>query len=401
MKAITFQNPGLIDINALKTFGVNSKTSESALGFFGTGSKYAVAIALRTGCKVVLYRGLQKFEFSVKSVHIQHDDFDVVLMNDDVMPYTLELGKTWEPWQAFREFWTNARDEEGDVFPGVVAPAEDKTTIQVTGAAFVEEYYKRSDIILQDKPHCTVNGTDIIGRKSKVFYYRGVRIKEMIKPTVLTYNANAASISLTEDRTAKYDHEVEGCIKYAVVNLTDPALIKTVLRATKNDFEGTLDFSDWGDVASTAFLDILQDNVDAAVLPANGSLVQMLARQRGKKFTPRTMTTTTTHQDMITEALRVINELEGIPTDIYDIHVTDSLPDTTLGAVIDEQVYIADRTLARGQRMVTGTIMEELMHRHLGYEDETYTFQNYLMDKLTEQLEYKADWRASALINKG
>lgn len=46
---IIFRNAGTIDPKSITTFGVSSKENPGAIGFFGTGLKYALAILLRHG----------------------------------------------------------------------------------------------------------------------------------------------------------------------------------------------------------------------------------------------------------------------------------------------------------------------------------------------------------------
>ncbi|HEX4610447.1 MAG TPA: hypothetical protein VH092_19815, partial [Urbifossiella sp.] len=43
---LVFSNPGAIDINLVKLLGVSVKDSDNAIGFFGTGMKYALACTL-------------------------------------------------------------------------------------------------------------------------------------------------------------------------------------------------------------------------------------------------------------------------------------------------------------------------------------------------------------------
>jgi len=41
---IVFENQGEIDLIAFTPFGVNTKETDSPIGFFGTGLKYATAV---------------------------------------------------------------------------------------------------------------------------------------------------------------------------------------------------------------------------------------------------------------------------------------------------------------------------------------------------------------------
>lgn len=64
--AVIFENPGEIDPRMISTFGVNVKENDSAIGFFGTGLKYAIAILLRNHHRI----SIQLIE---EYVHLKHD----------------------------------------------------------------------------------------------------------------------------------------------------------------------------------------------------------------------------------------------------------------------------------------------------------------------------------------
>lgn len=107
---IIFKNKGAIDVRAIKILGVSVK-KDNAIGFFGTGLKYAIAICLREGCPLSIWSGGEEYSFTTKKVAITGQDFDVVCMNGEELGFTTELGKTWKLWQAFRELYCNCTDE--------------------------------------------------------------------------------------------------------------------------------------------------------------------------------------------------------------------------------------------------------------------------------------------------
>ena len=166
-QCVVFTTPGLIPLEAFTTFGVNAKpNSTNPFGYFGTGLKYAIAVCLRNGCKVVLWRGDIKYTFYVSTKDFRGKDFDFVRMKKETrnfaglwassytqLPFTLELGKNWELWQAFRELETNTRDENGWTTlvdnPGINDDA-DLTRIEVHGSRFVDEYHKMGCHFLAD-----------------------------------------------------------------------------------------------------------------------------------------------------------------------------------------------------------------------------------------------------------
>ena len=100
MSAVSFRNRGLIDLRAVRTFGVSAKECENPIGFFGTGLKYAIAICLRLNCKVTLWRGTERYDFATREAEMRNATFRVITMNGEELSFTTDLGKTWEPWQG-------------------------------------------------------------------------------------------------------------------------------------------------------------------------------------------------------------------------------------------------------------------------------------------------------------
>ena len=67
---IVFQNPGLIDMAAVTTMGVSVK-NDGAIGYFGTGLKFAIATILRNKCALTIHRGLEAFAFTSEEITIR------------------------------------------------------------------------------------------------------------------------------------------------------------------------------------------------------------------------------------------------------------------------------------------------------------------------------------------
>jgi len=255
---ITFQNEGLIDLRALKTFGVSAKDNPSAIGYFGTGLKYALAILLREGCKVHLYRGKRKYTFAVKPTKIRNDKFQIITMNGEELAFTTALGKDWDLWQAFRELWCNTTDEHGTVAQVKSVGMAGHTTIVVEGEDFEEVYENRGTVILIDEPQLRLDGVEVRFRPSEYLYYRGIRVQKLRQPSVVTYNLTR-SISLTEDRTVKYSWDPLNILKNAIVRCTDVRFITKVLTADKETYEHKLDFEDLSHPPGPMFLSAAEE----------------------------------------------------------------------------------------------------------------------------------------------
>ena len=64
-------------------------------------------------------------------------------MNEEQLPFTTELGKNWEVWQAYRELHSNTLDESGVITDKKV---HNDTVIEVEGSAIEKEYADRASI---------------------------------------------------------------------------------------------------------------------------------------------------------------------------------------------------------------------------------------------------------------
>ena len=103
---IVFENEGEIDPRLVMLIGVNVKESASAIGFFGTGLKYAVACLTRWGEEICIQSGTAEFTFSVEDTEIRGRNFGIIHMCSKIdraaLGFTTELGKRWEPWMVYR-----------------------------------------------------------------------------------------------------------------------------------------------------------------------------------------------------------------------------------------------------------------------------------------------------------
>ena len=91
---IVFQNPGLIDIDAITTMGVSVKDGDSPIGYFGTGLKFAIATLLRNECSVTIYRGDEALCFTAEAIEVRGEAFERVCMNGQSLGFTTMLGRS-------------------------------------------------------------------------------------------------------------------------------------------------------------------------------------------------------------------------------------------------------------------------------------------------------------------
>jgi hypothetical protein len=220
---ILFTNPGEIDPRLITTLGVNVKDSDSPIGFFGTGLKYAIAVLLREGQEITISSGLRKFSFEVKEEEVRGKSFGFIFMKEGEgtahpLGFTTELGKNWNLSNAYRELFSNAKDEGGEIFvENFTLPSEGITAICVEGEAFKEVHENRSDFLLEksEPPIFSSSYIEVFSGASKAIFYRGIAVSFPSLPTTLTYNI-LERLDLTEDRTAKYNWYVQNYIRDAL-----------------------------------------------------------------------------------------------------------------------------------------------------------------------------------------
>ena len=243
---IVFENPGAIDMRAAITLGVSVKVGDNPLGVFGTGNKAAIAVVLREGGTVTVFSGRKKHEFTTARRKIRGQAFKVILLNGNELQLTTDYAKFWQPWQAFRELYSNVLDEGGSarhVEDGEAVKGEPGTTrIYVEGAGMDDLLANKADIFLEGEPLYRLNGVDVFAGESNLVYYRGLRAHEIKEKSRFTYSLTQRT-DLTEDRTIKYGILVPGWITKAIVECDHAELIEAALTA-QDGFEHTFDYKD-------------------------------------------------------------------------------------------------------------------------------------------------------------
>lgn len=384
---VLFINDGEIDIRSVRTMGLSAKHNTNAIGYFGTGLKYAIAVLLRENQSITIYSGLDSYHFEKKAIDFRGSDFEIVVMHHGdeqiELPFTTELGKDWELWQAYRELHCNCTDEFGDisVINHAVTPVDGKTIIVCEGEGIEECYNTRATIVLDATPLLTSAGIDVINGASPHLFYKNIRAAD-VNNCLYTYNIKS-DLMLTEDRTIKYVWMARGKIMNAVLESHDRDFIKTILLAPEGTFEYRFNFTDTSEATSTPsreFLDIAgklyrqsRGNISAHEIFKRNSRISNGDRKESKL--------TNNQQAMFERAIKLAEFLGYNPTN-YPIIITSDLEANTLGLAEDETIYINIRCFDRGTQCVAHALIEEFIHLEYGYHDESRALQNYLFEKV-------------------
>ncbi len=370
-----FMNNGNFDVRAMLTFGVSAKEKDDAIGYFGTGFKYAVAIILRLHGSIHIETREAIYEFTSRRENIRGKEFDVVLMNGAEAGFTTHLGANWEPWMAFRELYCNCTDEQG------IAGLERKdfdTVITVDCDLIAQAYADRGLYFIDGDVIASSDEVQVYAKPSKFYFYRGVAVRNLPRPAMFAYNIRSR-VELTEDRTAKYDYQLNYPIQRMHQNATDSAMCRKVLTASPESFEGIVQFDpDYG--ASDEFVETTRQ------LIASGIGVRESARRTVQKIDDKAgnwpeFLLTKSQLQMLRRAITFLKNI-GVDPEQFEIRCVQGLGDGVMGRAIDGVIFLSDIPFQLGTKQVASTLLEEWVHNKYGCKDFDRAMQSWLFDKV-------------------
>lgn len=377
MKYICFKNTGTIEPDFIRSFGVSVKNDASCIGFFGTGLKYALAILMREGAKVTIYSGGEVMRFAKKSVILKGKSFEFVTMNGEQLPFTTELGKTWEPWMAYRELYSNAKDEGGevDVIESLPSNSDSMTYIVVAGGG-IEQIHAAKDSIF-----CASIGdlADEIYTQGGSFYSKGVCVwKFEGMPSLYSYNDASGYCDLTEDRQIKYTHQVHKIVSEQIARLTDKQALEAIVTAERGLYESCCDFDYCGVKPSAEFLEVALMHKDSC---ENQYLIRY-AEKHAPRMPLQEFELDDYQRELFDNALFSV-KMAGFMVDEYPIKFVLNLDNGALGQAKSGTIYISRECfLVGGLEMLKATLIEEWVHLKFKYNDCERPMQNYLFTQI-------------------
>ena len=384
---IVFENEGTLDMRAVKIMGVNSKDDkESAIGYFGTGLKYAIAILLRNGATFSILTGGVMYRFVAKTTKIRNDEFEVVYMNDEELGFTTDLGKNWEIWMAFREIYSNMLDEGGEARAMTFLPDPDPTKTYVIVdrcEAFDKCYNEKHVYFMEPNRHQVLHAgreVDIMKksaqRASGHMFFKGVRVAET-RPDAMFDYCYHTGLTLTEDRTVRDGWDTQYLLSKEVVRSTDKGLIKKFVMAGENLYESVLNYRFHAQLASEEFLDVVAEcrrkYKDVGV---NHSAIAVLGERRvsNTPLPKHSCPLNKVEEQQLSRAIRFCKETLELELDNYKLIIAGDLGGKgQLGRADIENgiMYISKQCFKEGTKRVAVCILEEYTHVHEEVRDET------------------------------
>jgi hypothetical protein len=384
-----FSSPNEIPLEAITTLGISAKPDPAtAIGFFGTGLKYAIAIILRSGGQIKISRqGKSTLTFGTREIEVRGKPFSLITIRDDGDPpkdlgFTTELGKTWPIWHAYRELYANTLDEGGKIIsdnmpPPYLFPRTAETIITVNCPQLDQVHQFRDKYILSDERLCIVrtNHLEILPGASSALFYRGFRVNQLPAPSSYTYNL-LTKCELTEDRLLGSPYVLDYWAQDAIANSSNSGLIRQVILAAEGSYEDRLCFS----VVGSTFLDVLSSMRSDHRLPHK--FLKLLQQHRPISD----LRVPTAAEQAAIDRAKAILDKAPILADSSPIHISNTPRGEVMGEATDGKIILYPRAFDDGDKSLAGTIFEEQVHLTFGYADCSRDMQNFLLRQLINLL---------------
>ena len=378
---IVFKNEGILDINSIITFGVSVKEKESAIGFFGTGLKYAIAVLLRNGCDISIKAGENVYNFGTEELIVRGKSFPVITMNGKPLSFTTEYGKTWELWQAARELYSNCLDE-GGVVTEEIDDSFHGTQVIVMGESFDLVWKERHTFLLSAPVLWANDRLEVCEGPSEYAYYQGIRAYTLPTKSKFTYNVKSHQ-NLTEDRALANWWGAQWDITWALASCDNKDVLESVLINNPENGEDWLEagFS-FDNLHTGAALNELvgfhirnkTEGLNKTLLKEamNRSLLESTPEEYAHNLSPEDVTTI---KDAIEMVLRA-----GFDTTAYTIGVVESLGKGETSWAAEDKIYVSRLAMDAGAKKVAAIILLSILKIENGLYTESAEMQEFLLD---------------------
>ena len=394
MPYIIFENEGELDIRALTIMGLNVKETDTPIGYFGTGFKYGVAVAVRNGCSVVIQDGTGvESRVSKTNREFRGHAYSGLRLEELELPFTTELGKKWELWQAYREFKSNCMDEGGEVFTSdsLPTPEQGKVRILVYGGNF-SHIHENSDQFFWDASYEEEALSEKILRSVKnpgSLFHRGIYVGGVGNSYKTEYSYNLLQhVDVSEDRiiTTGGLCQARSAIIIAMKQSHKESVVEELI--TQRDIGESFE-APWS-LYLTDDEDSLFNKVATRIYKTNRLLMREdLANEIEKNcgfdgsLEPLSMSMYDMRQR--DAALLLLKPLQ-LNFDKVKIVWKANLGETRLGMVKKGVIYISKRSFDDGAKVIAATLVEEYIHAVDCFDDYTREFQDRVLRMLVNIL---------------
>lgn len=379
---LVFQNKGLIVEAGITVMGLSAKVGDNPIGQFGTGLNNAISIVLRNGGAISIFRGLKELKFGLKKETVRKQDFDIITMNGRKMGWSSNLGLNWKPWMAYRELYSNTKDEGGTIRQfgpgddtGRKLPCAGHTTIIVEWPELDVIHENRHEVILTSEAAYVMPCIEAHLGDSPSLYYRGIRVMEWHdkKRSKFTYNLRNKQY-LTEDRTLLYPILVSTELTTGIVQSTNLTFLRGVLssKATKGYIENSLNYDRVRDVTpSPQFMEAAEELRIAKDLVGSASTVYNHYQDSTPGYrSPYIHEPTPVEEELIEEALAMVRKV--MPDRITRAEILFKSTTVTIGrvSVSDDHLITSASLLKEGKHKLARVLIEGIALRVGGHSTD-------------------------------
>jgi hypothetical protein len=376
---VYFANVEPIDMDVIRVMGVSVKSKTDAIGYFGTGLKYAIATLLRTGHTIIMERDGEEFVFTAREVEIRGETKLRVFMNEEALAFTVDLGRNWEVWQAYRELYSNVLDEDGVICDRIKnVPENSGTVIKVNGPTIDVVHADRHQIFIQTDPILSTQSIEVHEGPSNYLFYRGVRVAKVPGGTTHTYNFTR-QMELTEDRTIKSMFDAQYVLGRELPQIDDEKFHRELLQGG-DAWDQSLEFS-YCSAPSDAFYKVAEKYYKDA--RASRSARYMVEKNRQDKAQFPAAQLTKRQKAMLDEAMGFLEKM-GCTVERDELEFVKTCGENVLGLYHRgrNQIYVSMQSFEFGMETVVGTIYEEWLHKHRDLKDNSRQMQDHLLRAL-------------------
>ena len=381
---VIFENRGWLDDRALSVMGLNAKENADAIGYFGTGLKYAIAISLRQNWKMWVQPGDGEVYQIGHSVSKFRDKlFSIPTYKGRELPFTLEYGKNWLPWMAYRELRSNAMDEGGKTYADLNFPEAqpDVVRIIIQSQELLDIHLKPDSIFFEDRQAIKLReGMYMSTKHPGSIFYRGIFVGKHNLPGKYSYNIYE-TLTLNEDRTVDA-YNMNTALYYIAeaieAGLKDRDMLAHFICPEENTMEGNIS-------AHLHFPDRPGHPLYDAVLDAYRNRPGLLFEKHRKRMRGylqedafNTLPLRANDAAIIKQVTKTMAEFD-MPIDGLPVVWNADLGETLFGLVADGRIYISRRSFDEGYRNVLATMIEEYIHFVPKYGDFTRGFQDFTL----------------------
>jgi hypothetical protein len=374
-KSIVFQTHGEINPGTWELMGLSVKNNSDSIGMFGTGFKYAIAVLLRTGHKVVIHCESGKtYEFGLIDMEFRGSNFQRIHCNNQPLAFTTHYGFKWTVDQAYRELMSNTMDESGICFISE-DPIKNGTTIVVTGDGILESHSRHDQIFIGDRtPIAKTKKINFYRGKGDV-WFRGVKVFGLEEAN-WSYEV-LCDMDLTEDRTLKNTYFFMYLVGAEICsNLKDKKLIKSLI--TSQGIESQFDYDNvWSKEMEEVAMDVWANNPSSL-----SEKIAKILKQRNPSIGFNIVDFTEDEEEMVRSACDFLKEA-GYPVNCQ-IHRVKCDNPKTIAYYHQGAMHLTDKAFEEGSFELVQTIFEESCH-NMGLSDYSLDFQQYLIKQVIIQ----------------